>query len=127
MMVLLISGLIFLLSGAAGLADEILWFRMLTTVFGRIRSSAGRDHWPFMAGLALGSALAARMHLQPRRAAYTYAIFECLIAAAALLMPLALKLVSGLPDLAGSAVEQPELRAVVRFATVLCCCCCQRV
>lgn len=117
-MVLLISGLIFLLSGAAGLADEILWFRMLTTVFGASAPALAATTGAFMAGLALGSALAARMHLQPRRAASTYALFECLIAAAALLMPLALKLVSGLPDLAGSAAEQPELRAMVRFATV---------
>jgi len=117
-MVLLISGLIFLLSGAAGLADEILWFRMLTTVFGASAPALAATTGAFMAGLSLGSALAAGMQLQPRRAATTYVLFECLIAAAALLMPVALNLFSSLPDLAGTAAEQPGLRAVVRFAAV---------
>ncbi|MFM7059380.1 MAG: spermidine synthase [Planctomycetota bacterium] len=117
-MVMLISGLIFFLSGAAGLADEILWFRMLTTVFGASAPALAATTAAFMAGLALGSALASTRRLQPRTAVSVYAVLECLIAGTALLMPLALHTLSGLPDLVATAAEQPGLRAVVRFAAV---------
>jgi len=117
-MLLLISGLIFLLSGAAGLADEILWFRMLTTVFGASAPALAATTGAFMAGLAAGSALASGLRLQPRRAVFVYAILECLIACAALMMPLALRILGGLPDLAGAPGEHSWLREVVRFVVV---------
>jgi spermidine synthase len=118
MISMLISGLIFLLSGAAGLADEILWFRMLTTVFGASAPALAATTGAFMAGLAAGSALASRLRLHPRRAVFVYAVLECLIACAALMMPWALRMLGGLPDLAGAPGEQPWLRGGIRFVTV---------
>ncbi|MEY3175229.1 MAG: hypothetical protein RLZZ436_3143, partial [Planctomycetota bacterium] len=117
-MLWLITGLIFLTSGAAGLADEILWFRMLTTVFGASAPALAATTGAFMAGLAIGSVLGAKLRLSPRRAASVYALLECAIACTALLLPVVLKLLSDLPDLAGTAAEQPGLRAAVRFVAV---------
>ena len=58
-MVHFLAGMIFLISGIAGLADEIVWFRMLTTVFGASAPAIAATTGAFMAGLAAGSALAA--------------------------------------------------------------------
>jgi hypothetical protein len=59
-MAFLLTGLIFLLSGMAGLADEIVWFRMLTTVFGASAPAIAATTGAFMAGLAAGSRHAKR-------------------------------------------------------------------
>lgn len=117
-MVVFFTGLIFLISGVAGLADEIVWFRMLTTVFGASAPAIAATTGAFMAGLAAGSALAAKWKPAPRQAAALYAVLECLIAACALAMPGVLQFSGELPDLVGSAAEQPLLRSLVRFATV---------
>ena len=117
-MAFLLTGLIFLLSGMAGLADEIVWFRMLTTVFGASAPAIAATTGAFMAGLAAGSAAASKRKFTPRKAAAAYAVLEGLIALCALAMPAALRIAGGLPDFVGSAADQPLLRSVVRFTTV---------
>ena len=117
-MVHFLAGMIFLISGIAGLADEIVWFRMLTTVFGASAPAIAATTGAFMAGLAAGSALAANRSFSPRKAAAAYTMLECLIAVCALAMPTALQIAGELPDWAGSAADWPVLRSCVRFATV---------
>ena len=86
---------IFLLSGAAGLLFETLWFRGAGLSFGNSVWASAITLAAFMGGLALGNLLAwrfGRRVIQPIR---TYAVLELVIAAVGLL------LVALLPAMAG--------------------------
>ena len=94
-----------LLSGAAALAYQILWTRQLALLLGHTVGALSIVLATFMAGLALGSAVAARYlervpaGLRPR----TYAFLEVGIAGFALAFPGLLR--AGLPPLAALYVS----------------------
>jgi spermidine synthase len=82
-----------LLSGAAALAYQVLWTRQLALLLGHTMAALSVVLATFMAGLALGSALAARRvdRLKPGSRALAYALLELGIAACALVFPLLLR------------------------------------
>ncbi len=78
----------FAFSGATGLIYEVLWARMLGLVFGVTTLAIGLVLAAFMGGLALGSAIAARLAACIARAVRAYALIEIAIGAYALAVPL---------------------------------------
>jgi predicted membrane-bound spermidine synthase len=86
----------FLLSGAAALLFETLWFRLAGLALGNGVWASSVVLASFMAGLALGNALAARRGGSVRRPLRLYAVLEAGVAT------LGLGLVVALPPLAGS-------------------------
>ena len=83
----------FLLSGATGLIYEVLWARMLGLVFGVTTLAIGLVLAAFMGGLALGSAIAARLAARIARAVRAYALIEISIGVYALAVPLLFRLI----------------------------------
>jgi len=71
--------LIFFASGAAGLMFETLWFRQAGLVFGNSMRAASVVLTSFMAGLALGNGLTARLGDRARQPLRWYATAELLI------------------------------------------------
>jgi spermidine synthase len=85
----------FLFSGATGLIYEVLWARMLGLVFGVTTLAIGAVLAAFMGGLALGSAIAARLAARIARAVRTYALIEIAIGVYALAVPLFFRGIDG--------------------------------
>ena len=77
----------FLLSGATGLIYEVVWARMLGLVFGATTIAISAVLVAFMGGLALGSALAARLAVRISRPLRGYALMEICIGLYALIVP----------------------------------------
>ena len=75
---------LFLLSGASGLIYQVVWFRLLATVFGATVPAATTVLAAFMSGLALGSYLLGGAGDRTRQPLRLYAGYELGIAAAAL-------------------------------------------
>lgn len=71
-------------SGAAGLMFQIVWFHRAALLLGSSVSAIAVVLSAFMAGLALGSWLAATLGRRVRQPMRAYACLECLIAAAGL-------------------------------------------
>jgi len=80
--------LVFFLSGAAALADEVVWFKYLTLVFGATTPATATLLAVFMAGLALGSRLAGRFAPRLLRPRLAYAVLEAGVGLFALATPL---------------------------------------
>ncbi len=78
----------FFLSGAAGLAYEVVWTRMLILVFGSTTFAVSTVLTAFMGGLALGGWLAGRYARRFRNPARVYGIMEIGIGLYALGVPL---------------------------------------
>src|SRR6266436_7544793 len=77
--VAVLSGLLFL-SGIGALIFETLWLRLSGLAFGNSVWAAALILSSFMAGLALGSALAASSKIRRWRPLYFYAVLEVLVA-----------------------------------------------
>ena len=79
-----------LLSGAAALVYQVLWTRELALVVGHTVAAVSTVLATFMAGLALGSGLAARYarRMSAGSAGRIYALLEIGIAGAAVALPL---------------------------------------
>lgn len=84
---------IFVLSGLAGLAYELVWTRHLMLIFGVSSHAISTVLAAFMAGLALGSALLGRLADRVRHPLRLYALLEIGIGLSALALPTALGLV----------------------------------
>lgn len=96
---------IFLLSGAAGLLFETLWFRGAGLSFGNSVWASSITLAAYMGGLALGNLLAWRFGRNVRQPVRAYARLELIIAATGLLLVPLLPAMAGiLPSLLG-AVE----------------------
>jgi spermidine synthase len=80
-------GICFLLSGATGLIYEVLWARMLGLVFGATTIAISAVLAAFMGGLALGSALAARLVTRIKRPVRAYALIEIVVGVYAVTVP----------------------------------------
>lgn len=85
-----IVAIVFILSGATGLAYEVVWTRQLTTFFGSTLYGVATVLTAFMGGLALGSYLLGRQADRVERPLVIYGLLEIGISIAALLFPLAL-------------------------------------
>lgn len=100
----------FLLSGAAALLFETLWFRLCGLALGNSVWASSAVLASFMAGLALGNLLAARLGESVRRPLRLYAVLEIAVAALGLGLVVALPRLADLlaPALAGLR-EAPTL------------------
>ena len=79
MRVAILSGILFL-SGIGALIFETLWLRLSGLAFGNSIWAAALILSSFMAGLALGNALAASARIRRWRPLYLYAVLEVLVA-----------------------------------------------
>ena len=86
--------LCFFLSGFAALLYQMAWMRRLSTVFGTSELAVATVLAAYMAGLALGAAIAARVMDRIRRPILTYGILEAAIAISAIAVPFMLQLAS---------------------------------
>ena len=86
--------LLFVCSGACGLAYQVLWLRQLSYVFGVTAYAASTVLAAFMAGLALGSWLAGPILARIRRPLRAFGIAEVLVGLCAIATPAALDLAS---------------------------------
>ncbi|MHC4599555.1 MAG: fused MFS/spermidine synthase, partial [Planctomycetota bacterium] len=77
----------FLLSGAAGLAYEVVWTRMLILVFGATSFAISTVLTAFMTGLALGGFLGGKAVRRLRNPALAYGVLEIVIGLYALALP----------------------------------------
>jgi len=86
--------LLFVCSGACGLAYQVLWLRQLSYVFGVTAYAASTVLAAFMAGLALGSWLAGPILTRIRRPLRAFGIAELLVGLSAMATPAALDFAS---------------------------------
>src|ERR1043165_8064314 len=114
--VLLLIAACFTLSGAAGLIYEVLWMRMLGLVFGATTIAVSVVLAAFMGGLALGSALAARVTPRIRRPLRAYAWIEIVIGLYAVIVPTAFRVIDHLDATLWQRVNPGTFGfAIVRF------------
>ena len=79
--------LAFFLSGAASLADEVVWFKYLNLTFGATTAATATLLAVFLGGLAMGSAAGARLASRLTRPNILYALLEGGVGAFALATP----------------------------------------
>jgi len=100
--------LCFFLSGFAALLYQTAWMRQLSTVFGTSELAVATVLAAYMAGLALGAAIAARVMDRIRRPILTYGILEAAIAISAIAVPFMLQLASiAYASMFGGLLPQP--------------------
>ena len=87
---LLAVAVCFLLSGFAALLYQAAWLKKLAVAFGTSHVAVATVLAAYMAGLAFGAALAARLAPKLRRPLLVYGILEAVIGGSALLVPLLL-------------------------------------
>src|SRR5262245_18697327 len=104
--------LVFLLSGAAALIFETLWFRQCGNALGNTVWASALVTASFMAGLAIGNATVARWGRRVRRPLAAYAALETVVAATGLVLVIVIPLVGrALAPLMG-ALGAPSLNAL---------------
>lgn len=84
--------LLFFATGAAGLIYEVVWFRLLESIFGVTTLATSTVLAVFMGGLAIGAHLASRRADHLRNPVRTYGLLELALAALAFLIPWSLPL-----------------------------------
>ena len=84
--------LCFFLSGFAALLYQTAWMRQLSTVFGTSELAVATVLAAYMAGLAVGAAIAARVMGRIRRPILVYGVLEGTIAISAIAVPFLLQL-----------------------------------
>jgi spermidine synthase len=111
---------LFFLTGAAGLAYEVVWTRWLELLLGSSTYAATAVLAAFMGGLALGSVLFGRLADQVRRRVTLYAWLEMAVGLYGLAFPALLALAGRLYlGLARGASASPVLLFQLRFAIAL--------
>ena len=83
-----IAAVVFFLSGAASLADELVWFKYLNFTFGATTAATATLLAVFMGGLALGSGLCGKFVSRVSRPNLLYAGLETGVAALVLATPI---------------------------------------
>ena len=114
--------LVFLVSGAAALVFETLWFRQAGLALGNTVWASALVTASFMAGLAIGNAAVARLGRRARHPLYAYAALEVLVGTTGVGLVLVFPLVGYalaplMGSLGGGALN--ALRVVVSFALLL--------
>ena len=85
----------FFVSGFAGLVYETAWTREFAFVFGTSELAVSAVLAAYMAGLAFGAAVAARLAPRLRRPVLAYGLIELAIGLAALAVPFGIRFVTG--------------------------------
>lgn len=99
----------FLISGFAALLYQTAWMRQFSVVFGTSELAIATVLAAYMAGLALGAAIAARYVHKIVRPILYYGVLEGIIAVSAILVPVLLKLASSLYiGVLGGQPEPPD-------------------
>ena len=107
---------IFVLSGAAGLIDEIVWSRQLVLVFGNTTQAVSAILTGFFGGLAIGAAVGGRIADRVRVPLRMYGIMECGLAVLVLVTPLSFRLINEVyRGIYPSLESNPQLLAVARL------------
>ncbi len=108
--------IIFALSGAAGLIDEIVWSRQLVLVFGNTTQAVSAILTGFFGGMAIGAPIGGRLADRVRSPLRLYGLLEIALAVVVIATPLTFRLINELyrgiyPSLEGS----PQALALVRM------------
>ncbi len=107
---------IFVLSGAAGLIDEIVWSRQLVLVFGNTTQAVSAILTGFFGGLAIGAAVGGRIADRVRVPLRMYGIMECGLAVLVLVTPLSFGLINEVyRGIYPSLESNPQLLAIARL------------
>jgi spermidine synthase len=113
-------GVMFFLSGIAGLVYQVLWLRLLSLTFGVTVYAATTVLAAFMAGLGTGSFLGGRLAARTSNPLRWFGVAELLIGVSALATPAALAAATGLyASLHSTIGASPVLLTTVRFACSL--------
>ncbi len=109
--------LLFFLSGLSGLIYEVIWTRLLLTVFGATLYAVAAVLAAFMGGLAVGSFLGGKVADRVARPLLVYGVLELLVAATALAVPAALRLFDPFYEMVYASGQASFLQlSLVRFA-----------
>ena len=112
--------LFFVISGACGLAYEVVWTRLLGLAIGHTTVALSAVVAAYMGGLAAGSAAIGRLLRTGRAPLLVYALLEAGVGLLALLFPIQLTLVTSLSAQSGLLFERGSLTlAGVRFVLAL--------
>src|SRR5947208_3993321 len=108
---------IFILSGAAGLIDEIVWSRQLVLVFGNTTQAVSAILTGFFGGMAIGAAVGGRVADRIARPLRMYGLLEVVLAGVVLATPVTFRLINDVyrgiyPGLEGL----PQALALLRMA-----------
>ncbi|MFT7485508.1 MAG: spermidine synthase [Candidatus Paceibacteria bacterium] len=118
----------FILSGFAAMIYQTAWLRQFSVVFGTSELAVATVLAAYMAGLALGAALAGKFVGRVKRPVLTYGLLELGIAVGALLVPIGLTLarslqamlIGGQAEISGSGgLAQPIFYLVASFAVIM--------
>ena len=108
---------IFVLSGAAGLIDEIVWSRQLVLVFGNTTQALSAILTGFFGGIAIGSVVGGRIVDRVREPLRMYGILELVLVAVVLATPISFGLIGDLyRGLYPSLENAPLALALVRVS-----------
>jgi spermidine synthase len=107
----------FFLSGATSLVFEVLWSREFVTVFGNSSYAISIVLCAYMAGLGLGGLAGGRFADRMKRRTMFFGVFQAVIAAWALAVPLLLARLRVLaPDLSALLPDSLLVSTLIRFA-----------
>jgi spermidine synthase len=108
---------IFVLSGAAALIDEIVWSRQLVLVFGNTTQAVSAILAGFFGGIAIGSFVGGRIADRVREPLRMYGFLEIGLAVVVLLTSISFGFINGLyRDIYPSLESSPQALAVLRVA-----------
>lgn len=111
---------IFVLSGAAGLIDEIVWSRQLVLVFGNTTQAISAILTGFFGGIAVGSLIGGRIADRVRSPLRMYGLLELALVLVVLLTPISFRLIDDVYRGIYPALESaPQVLAMVRVALAI--------
>jgi spermidine synthase len=113
--------LIFILSGAAGLIDEIVWSRQLVLVFGNTTQAVSAILTGFFGGMAIGSLIGGQVADRVRSPLRLYGWLEIVLAGVVIATPITFRLINEVyRGIYPSLETSPQALALVRmFLAVL--------
>jgi spermidine synthase len=109
--------LIFILSGAAGLIDEIVWSRQLVLVFGNTTQAVSAILTGFFGGMAIGSLIGGQVADRVRSPLRLYGWLEIVLAGVVIATPITFRLINEVyRGIYPSLETSPQALALVRMA-----------
>jgi spermidine synthase len=107
---------IFVLSGAAGLIDEIVWSRQLVLVFGNTTQAVSAILTGFFGGMAIGAFIGGRVADRVRSPLRLYALVELVLVFVVLATPVTFRLIDDAYRAIYPGLEAaPQLLALIRM------------
>src|SRR5262245_49003092 len=111
--------LIFILSGAAGLIDEIVWSRQLVLVFGNTTQAVSAILTGFFGGMAIGSFVGGRVADRVRSPLRLYGVIELVLVVVVLVTPVTFRFLHEVYRGIYPSIEGTPFLALVRFGLAL--------